>query len=482
MRPNRNQTAAALGVVAAVLVRLYCIHFHPHILGDAMVYGDLARNMLQHHTFALTEPTRIRPTLMRLPGYPLLMAACFALFGAGNYTSVVYLQLILDVASCCLIAALAARLFGKRTGLIALWLAALCPFTADYVATGYTEIASIFCVALAFFSLERWHANLQGGRRLNHYLWPLAFALSFGCLLRPDRILLAATVLAAMLCIAWRTPARRRALAQTAIVCLILILPLAGWALRNWRVFHVVQPLAPKYANDPTDGVHYGFYRWYRTWAVEFKSTFDIYWTWDGSVMNFSDLPARAYDLPGERARTAALFAAYNRETSATPAIDSAFAALAAERVKAHPLQYYVALPIARLADMWLRPRTEMEDIPLDWWRFNDDRLGCMEAAALGLINLAYLALAALGLWRWKTQAWLGQRVLAWSMLAFVLLRSALLLTIDNSEPRYTLDCYPIVILLASFAFARSRQPVSINAPSAPPRPQPPPRQTQPPG
>jgi len=464
MRPNRTQVAVALGVAAAVLVRLYCIHFHPHILGDAMVYGDLARNMLQHHTFALTDPNRIHPTLIRLLGYPLLMAACFALFGVGNYYSVVYLQLILDVASCCLIAALAARVFGKRTGLIALWLAALCPFTADYVATGYTEIASIFCVSLAFFSLERWHANLHRNRRWSHYLWPLGFTLSFGCLLRPDRTLLAAAVIAAMLWIAWHAPARPRALTQTAVVCLIVILPLAAWGLRNWRVFHVIQPLAPKYANDPTDTVSYGFYRWYRTWAIEFKSTYDIYWNWDGSIMNFSDLPPRAYNLPGERDRTAALFAEYNQTTSATPGVDGAFAALAAERVKAHPLQYYVELPIARLANMWLRPRTEMDDLPLDWWRFNDDRLGCLEAAALGLVNLAYLTLAAIGLWRWKKRAWPTHRVLAFSMVGFVLLRSALLLTLDNSEPRYTLDCYPIVILLASFAFARARQKASCTS------------------
>jgi 4-amino-4-deoxy-L-arabinose transferase-like glycosyltransferase len=464
MRLNRKTIAAALGIVAAVLVRLYCIHFHPHILGDAMVYGDLARNMLQHHTFAITEPNRIRPTLIRLPGYPLLMAACFAVFGIGNYYSVVYVQLILDVASCCFVASLAARLFGKRAGLIALWLAALCPFTADYVATGYTEIVSVFCVTLAFFSLERWHADLRHGRRWSNYLWPLAFALSFGCLLRPDRTLLAAAVVAAMIWLAWHTSARPRALTQIAIVCLIIALPLAAWAVRNSRVFHVIQPLAPKYANDPGDIVNYGFNRWYRTWAIEFESTFDIYWTWDGSVMNFGDLPSRAYDLPGERDRTAAIFAEYNRETSATPDVDSAFAALAAERVRAHPFQYYVELPVARLVNMWLRPRTEMDDVPLDWWRFNDDRLGCIEAATLGFVNLAYLALAAFGLWCWRKQAWLGQRVLAFSMIGFVLLRSALLLTVDNSEPRYTLDCYPIVILLAAFAFPFSSRLIKAGA------------------
>lgn len=468
MTVHRTNVAAVLGVVAAVLVRLYCIHFHPHILGDSMVYGDLARNMLQHHTFAITEPDRIRPTLIRLPGYPLLMAACFAVFGAGNYTSVVYLQLILNVASCCLIASLAVRLFGKRAGLIALWLAALCPFTADYVATGYTEIVSVFCVALAFFSLERWYADHKRGRRWSGYLWPLAFALAFGCLLRPDRTLLAAAVIAAMVWIAWHSSLRGRSLTQVATVCVIILLPLAAWGLRNWRVFHVIQPLAPKYANDPGNVVNYGFNRWYRTWAIEFESTFDIYWTWDGSTMNFGDLPSRAYDLPGERERTAAIFAEYNRETSATPAIDDAFAALAAERVKAHPFRYYVELPVARLANMWLRPRTEMDNVPLDWWRFNDDRLGCIEAAALGLVNLAYLALAAIGLWRWRRQGWLGQRVLAWCMIGFVLLRSALLLTIDNSEPRYTLDCYPVVILLAAFAFARNHRAVRAAATPSP--------------
>ena len=39
-------------------------------------------------------------------------------------------------------------------------------------------------------------------------------------------------------------------------------------------------------------------------------------------------------------------------------------------------------------------------------------------------------------------------------MVAFVALRCALLLTIDNSEPRYTLECFPVVILLAALALA----------------------------
>jgi len=41
-------------------------------------------------------------------------------------------------------------------------------------------------------------------------------------------------------------------------------------------------------------------------------------------------------------------------------------------------------------------------------------------------------------------------------MLGFVALRCALLLTLDNSEPRYTLEFFPVLMVWASFVF-RSR-------------------------
>jgi hypothetical protein len=42
----------------------------------------------------------------------------------------------------------------------------------------------------------------------------------------------------------------------------------------------------------------------------------------------------------------------------------------------------------------------------------------------------------------------------------FVALRFALLLTLDNSEPRYTLECFPVVFVLAGMAVARGRDTV----------------------
>jgi len=441
---------ALAALLAGLILRWYFICFHAAVAGDSLIYGDLAGNIVKHHIYGFTEHI-VRPTLIRLPGYPLFLAACFRVFGIGHYTPVLYIQLVLDLVSCWLLGALARRLMGSRVGLCAIWLAALCPFTANYVAAPLTESLAVFCAALAFYSLQRWSSPMKEG---NRWIWPLAAALAFAILLRPDRALLAASIIPAMAWLAWRATARRSAFIQTAIVCLIILFPLTLWTARNERTFHVFQPLAPKYANDPGELVSFGFYRWYRTWGIDFKSTADIYWTWDGSPMSLDDLPPRAFDSPAQRAQTAALFDQYNKTTAATRTVDSQFAALAASRIAAHPFRFYVELPIARVANMWLRPRTEMFDIPMDWWRFHEHPATTLWSAVYAAVNLAYLTCAGIGFWRWKRHAWSGQPALACALGGFVLLRSAMLLTVDNSEPRYTIDCFPVVILLASFAFA----------------------------
>ncbi len=43
-------------------------------------------------------------------------------------------------------------------------------------------------------------------------------------------------------------------------------------------------------------------------------------------------------------------------------------------------------------------------------------------------------------------------------MVAFILLRCALLATIEAPEPRYTLECFPMVIALAAVAFSPRRR------------------------
>ena len=93
---------------------------------------------------------------------------------------------------------------------------------------------------------------------------------------------------------------------------------------------------------------------------------------------------------------------------------------------------------------MWLRPRTEMLPLDTRWWEYADDTQDCVLATIWGAINLLFVLAAVMGLIRGPRPRYLAL------MLLFVLLRSAFLGTMENPEPRYTLECYPVVLVLAA--------------------------------
>jgi hypothetical protein len=270
--------------------------------------------------------------------------------------------------------------------------------------------------------------------------------------------LLAAAILPAMLWVvlrglaSWRVSTVFGASLPVALATLILVLPLAGWGARNWHVFHVIQPLAPRNANDPGETVPYGFQRWYRTWAVEYISTFQVYWNYDGAYIDPHSLPNRAFDSPQQRLATLALLARYDDDQSDSPALNAAFGALADQRIAAHPLRYYALLPVARELNMWLRPRTEWMRLPMDWWNWRRYPWGFSLSLVYALLNLGYLVLAMFGWGLWRRNRYSMVPALAAALAGFVVLRCLLLLTLDNSEPRYTLECFPVLILLAGQA------------------------------
>jgi hypothetical protein len=269
--------------------------------------------------------------------------------------------------------------------------------------------------------------------------------------------MLAAAVVSTMLWIG-----RRRAVRAVLLVCVLTVLPLAPWAARNWHVFHVFQPLAPRYATDPGDRINYGFQRWYKTWAVEFASTETVYWNYDGSPIQSADLPDRAFDSNAQYAETAAALDQYDENDNPSYALDAKFDAIAEQRIHADPLRYYVVLPVARVLDMMFRPRTELLPVPLEWWKFRIHRVADAVALGYALLNLAFFVLAGVAL---RRHAWRPlDTPLVWMMLATIVMRSLLLLTLDNSEARYTLEFYPVLIVLASSVVARwtSRQTSAV--------------------
>lgn len=450
-----NRVAVALLLLAGLLLRLFFLRYHAFVSGDSLLYQEIAQNWIHAHTYGLSTNDAPRPTLIRLPGYPMVLAILAVLFDPllnadlgtlRSFLPVLYLQVAVDLCTCLLLGSLAGRLFGPRARLAAIAMATLCPFTANYTAVPLTEVFTLFTIVLAFWAAQRWRDEPR-----TRWLLVTAAALSFGTLLRPDQGLLAAAVLPLL----WRPGTRAW---RPVLLCAALVaLPFVPWTLRNARTFHVFQPIAPRLANDPGERVPRGFQRWYRTFGVDFASTEEAYWKFPEEPIDPADLPSRAFDSPAQQAETEALLheaAAFSR---LRPDIDARFARLADQRIHTSRLRYYVGLPVARVVNMLLRPRVEMLPVAERWWQWSAGAGQAALAYAFGALNLALLGAACVALPRALRMA---PRLTA-AVCAYMLLRCALLLTLDNAEQRYTLEFIPLWILLAASLFhpVASRDP-----------------------
>jgi 4-amino-4-deoxy-L-arabinose transferase-like glycosyltransferase len=450
---RKNLRFFVLFSAAALILRLIFLLRFPGVVTDSFVYGDIAKNWLQHGIYGLSGPDEISPTYIRLPGYPAFLAFTFAIFGVDHYRAVLFVQMFVDLGTCFLCAAIARRLLGSRVAKLAFILSALCPFLADYSASALTETLEVFFTALTL------NLALRGFERGRLRDWAASgAACGAAILLRPDGVLL---LMALEGCLLAKTVFQKRSPSVTTntrsllwaglLVAMISVLPLAPWAVRNWQVFHRFQPLAPRYANEEDEFVPMGFNHWVKTWIADYTSVEEIYWLVPGTELDAGKLPSRAFDTPQQQKKTAELLADYNSILHVSPELDERFEAIAAERIRAHPMRYYLWLPAMRIADMWCRPRTEMLPSDSRWWEFNDEPRWSVLAIALGVINLLYLLAAIAGWVRSRKVEFLGL------LIVFVVLRSAFLGTLESPEPRYTLEMYPIVIVLAAAGVTRRK-------------------------
>ncbi|HEV2696968.1 MAG TPA: glycosyltransferase family 39 protein, partial [Terriglobales bacterium] len=231
---RRNLRWFAVCAAAGLLLRLIFLFRFPAVVTDSFIYGDIAKNWLQHGIYGLSGPDEISPTYIRLPGYPAFLAFIFSIFGIEHYRSVLVTQIFMDLGTCFLCADIARRLLGPRIARLAFLLAALCPFLADYSAAALTETLEIFFTAAALDSA------LAALLTSNFRLWGLC-GISCGAaiLLRPDGALLLMAIVAYL---AWsaffgKRPniAQRKLIVAALLVAAIAILPLVPWTIRNWR-------------------------------------------------------------------------------------------------------------------------------------------------------------------------------------------------------------------------------------------------------
>ena len=468
-------------LAAGLCLRLFFVSKYPANSGDTVLYEQMATNWLKHHVYAMEVFGQITPVDLRMPGYPVFLAFVYAITGRTGPDArlwVMIAQTVVDLFSCVLIAILAATLLlmvnernpPGRVLTAALWLAALCPFTANYAAVTLTEVFAIFFTAAALLPLcllvgrtrnNGWMFIKKDWRLANNYGYLAALAalvVGLGTLFRPETPLLLAAAWVVLGFVLVSQHEAKRWLRTVAGMGLLCALPLSPWAMRNAVTLHEFQFLAPKNSNLPGELVPYGFMSWEKTWLYRFRDVYLVPWKLNDEAIRVEDIPARAFDTPEERERVAAILEPYNNDLTLTPEEDQAFGELARQRTARHPLRTYVWLPLARAATMWFTPRIEL--IPVSGTVFplvqswEDDKIDQSVTVGLFLLNIVYVGLAIWGAARlWRQSAAVRPAVAL--LVVFILLRTAFLTTLETPEPRYVLVCFPALIALAAQVFSR---------------------------
>jgi len=526
----------ALALTARVLVARYLVNDGP---GDGKIYAQMARNLLEQHVYSHDTEPPYNPSLIRLPGYPLFLATIYSVFGHYNNTAVRITHAVIDTLTCALVALVAyywepddSR--KRRSALAAFALAAICPFPAIYIATILTETwACFFAVSLCLLTTLAFKA---ASPRKGLLLWTAVGLLGgVGVFFRPDSGLFVLAVgLSLVLTSLSRKPLRPKKLSWLLIQGIVLSIAfmsvLVPWTIRNWRTFHVFQPLAPAHADMPGEFVPRGYLAWLRTWIDDGRYVETVLWPLDDKQISMDEMPESAFDSEEEEVRVTELMEQYNHpphppddeaapaaspntdptpSSSPTPsaspgqekseekapgdqepaeetgeateepeepeqpemtaAIDAEFAKIAQERIARHPFRYYLWLPMKRAWSLWANPHADYypfsgELFPLDDLDYTIHQHIWLPLFAI--LVLLYTLLGFAGAWRlWRAGTRDSRR---WLLLVTLLIfiRLAFFSTIENPEPRYTVEFFPFLAILGGLAISRlgGRGPAELAA------------------
>jgi hypothetical protein len=459
-------------LLCGLALRLLFIARFPFYAGDTKFYEELTRNCLDHGVYGFFVNGQLMPVDHRMPGYPAFLAAINLIFGSGR-VPVMLAQAAVDLVTCVLASAIASRIAPKEkkriAATVALWFAALCPFTASYTAAVITETLAAFFTTLALFVIV-WivtdpmpSAPDEGVRSLDPRsarMFTGSFALAgfvvgLGTLVRPETpLVLGAAGL--VLCIRWRRPADWTKLALATLWMAVgLLVTLTPWATRNTRTLGRVQFLTPHYAESAGDYIPRGFYAWTRTWMVRYRDAYTVTWALGKMPIPLDAIPDSAFDSLAERERVANLLAVYNSDLKIAPALDRRFEELARERAAARPVRTFVQIPIKRAFGIWFSPRVDVLRFSGALWPVTGQhRAKPAEfdvTAIFALLNCAYIGLAAAGAWRYRANPGCAAIVL------YLVIRTVLFTQLPTVEPRYVVVCFPAVVSLAALAFVKPR-------------------------
>jgi len=483
---KRILSKAIYPLLAGVCLRMVMALKFPAGAGDTVIYEQLATNWVKHGKYAMDIGGQAVPVDLRMPGYPAFLAIIYVLTGRSGEDArlaVMLAQVVVDLLGCLLIGALAAVLVSLysrqanrgRAFLAGLWLAALCLFTANYVAVPLTEAWATLLTAVALVMLVMLAAEVRGeGREWPRREWMsgkgywrwvalAGFVVGLGTLFRPEAPLLLGTSLVLLgLWMWWRGETKRFVKTAALMVCACAV-PLAPWTVRNAVSLHEFQPLAPKDTMLPGELNPTGFMAWERTWLFRVRDCYLVPWKLNDEEIHLEDIPREAFDTADERERVAAVLETYNDDLTLTKDEDDVFAQLARERTARHPLRTYLWIPLRRAVRIWFTPRIELLPVsghvfPLGYMS-EEDPVDQRATITIFFLNILYVALGVWGGWRlWKCRRSRAAVVL---LVFYMVARTVFLTTLETPEPRYVLECFPALLAMGAAVFVGMKEGIS---------------------
>jgi hypothetical protein len=468
---------------AGACLRLFFVFKFPATSGDTVLYDQFATNWLKLGKLAMDIQGVATPVDLRMPGYPAFLAIVYAVTGRTGEAArlpVMLAQTAVDLGTCLVIAQLArllARLAGQQEKsrvvfAAALWLAALCPFTANYVAVPLTEVWAVFLTAVAFYLLSILATLMSGNavpasegrilteRDTSKVALLSGMAVGLGALFRPEAPLLLLTTILVLGFVALRRKELMdwfRVAALAGIACVAMLVP---WTIRNAITLHEFQPLAPKDATLPSELEPQGFMAWEKTWLYSMRDTYLVTWKLNDDEIHLEDIPDSAFDSQEERDRVSAVLEKYNDDLTWNADEDAEFAQLARERTSRRPFRTYLWIPLRRVVRIWFTPRIELLPVaghvfPLAY-QSEEDPVDQRITIVLFFVNIFIVGLALWG--AWKLRPFPAAHAALAVLMTYVFIRSAFLTALEAPEPRYTLVCFPALLALgAQAAWRRSR-------------------------
>jgi hypothetical protein len=472
--------ALALGL----WLRLFFLLKYPASSGDTPLYDEIATNWLKHSLYGMKLNGALTPVDVRMPGYPAFLALMYRLTGHTGEAAqfpIMLAQAIVDLLACVVIGVIAAWLVKTASGAhsrpafrAGIWLAALCPITANYSAVLLTESLAVCASAISIYLLIRLAesssetffpvSRLKASWDRTPEYWAALFGVSVGAItyFRPESPIFLVSVWVALILFFAKHGHLARGCNLALLSAVMLAVSLSPWAIRNAISLHELQFLAPKDTTLPSEIPPRGFMAWEKTWLYRMSDCYAVTWKLNEESINLDDIPARAFDSESEKRRVASLLAKHNQDQSLAPEEDAVFGEIARERTARHPLRTYIWVPFERVLTIWFTPRIELlpfsgNVFPLrqNW---EDDRQDQTVTVGFFFLNIFYLILAFLGAWKlWNWNIRTHPALLA--IAVYLILRTLFLTTVEAPEPRYVLVCFPAILALGAAAFIRRPKP-----------------------